>query len=56
VEKWNSSQHGVHDPCDHLDPPVARTGVKDTGKGVALSAIGYEDLTRPESYHLREAI
>ncbi len=29
------------------------TGVKDTGKGGALSEIGYQNLTQPKSYHLR---
>jgi len=42
--------------CDYVDPALVWTGVKDTGKGAALSAIGYENLTRPKSYHLREAI
>ena len=39
--------------CDYLDPALAWTGVKDTGRGVTLSALGYEALTRPKSYHLR---
>ncbi|TGS35986.1 aldehyde dehydrogenase family protein, partial [bacterium M00.F.Ca.ET.180.01.1.1] len=38
--------------CDYLDPALVWTGVKDTGKGAALSAIGYDNLTRPKSYHL----
>lgn len=42
--------------CDYLDPALVWTGVKETGKGAALSAIGYDNLTRPKSYHLREAI
>jgi acyl-CoA reductase-like NAD-dependent aldehyde dehydrogenase len=42
--------------CDYLDPALVCTGVKDTGKGAALSAIGYDNLTRPKSYHLREEI
>jgi acyl-CoA reductase-like NAD-dependent aldehyde dehydrogenase len=42
--------------CDYLDPALVWTGVKDTGKGAALSAIGYDNLTRPKSYHLREEI
>ncbi|MDH6233586.1 acyl-CoA reductase-like NAD-dependent aldehyde dehydrogenase [Mesorhizobium soli] len=42
--------------CDYLDPALVWTGVKDTGKGASLSAIGYENLTRPKSYHLREQI
>jgi acyl-CoA reductase-like NAD-dependent aldehyde dehydrogenase len=42
--------------CDYLDPALVWTGVKDTGKGAALSAIGYDNLTRPKSFHLREKI
>ena len=42
--------------CDYLDPALVWTGVKDTGKGAALSAIGYGNLTRPKSFHLREKI
>ncbi|MGH6860976.1 MAG: aldehyde dehydrogenase family protein [Phyllobacterium sp.] len=40
--------------CDYVDPALVWTGVKDTGKGAAMSAIGYGNLTRPKSYHLRE--
>ncbi|NBU15235.1 MAG: aldehyde dehydrogenase family protein [Alphaproteobacteria bacterium] len=39
--------------CDYLDPALAWTGVKDTGRGVSLSAIGYDMVTRAKSYHLR---
>ena len=39
--------------CDYLDPGLVWTGVKDTGKGGALSGIGYQNLTQPKSYHLR---
>jgi acyl-CoA reductase-like NAD-dependent aldehyde dehydrogenase len=39
--------------CDYLDPGLAWTGVKDTGRGATLSRIGYETLTRPKSFHLR---
>lgn len=39
--------------CDYLDPALAWTGVKNSGRGVTLSSIGYEHLTRPKSYHLR---
>jgi acyl-CoA reductase-like NAD-dependent aldehyde dehydrogenase len=42
--------------CDYLDPALVWTGVKDTGKGAALSPIGYDNLTRPKSFHLREKI
>jgi acyl-CoA reductase-like NAD-dependent aldehyde dehydrogenase len=40
--------------CDYLDPGLAWTGVKDTGRGASLSRIGYDTLTRPKSFHLRE--
>jgi len=39
--------------CDYLDPGLAWTGVKDTGRGATLSQFGYEALTRPQSFHLR---
>ena len=39
--------------CDYLDPALAWTGVKNTGRGVSLSRLGYDALTRPKSYHLR---
>jgi acyl-CoA reductase-like NAD-dependent aldehyde dehydrogenase len=39
--------------CDYLDPALAWTGVKDSGRGCTLSVVGYENLTRPKSFHLR---
>ena len=42
--------------CDYLDPALAWTGVKDTGRGATLSRIGYEHLTRPKSFHLKHAL
>ena len=39
--------------CDYLDPALAWTGVKNTGRGCTLSALGYSALTRPKSFHLR---
>jgi len=39
--------------CDYLDPGLAWTGVKHSGRGCALSRLGYETLTRPKSFHLR---
>ncbi len=41
--------------ADYLDPGLCWTGCKDTGRGGALSAIGYHNLTRPKSYHLKKA-
>ncbi len=39
--------------CDYLDPSLAWTGVKNTGRGISLSKLGYDQLTRVKSYHLR---
>ena len=39
--------------CDYLDPHLAWVGVKDSGHGCTLSRVGYEQLTRPKSFHLR---
>lgn len=39
--------------CDYLDPALAWTGMKQSGKGCSLSRLGYEKLTRPRSFHLR---
>jgi acyl-CoA reductase-like NAD-dependent aldehyde dehydrogenase len=40
--------------CDYVDPGLVWTGVKDTGKGGAMGIVGYENLTRPKGFHLRE--
>ena len=39
--------------CDYLDPELAWTGVKDSGRGCTLSKLGFDYLTRPKSFHLR---
>lgn len=39
--------------CDYLDPALAWTGVKDSGRGCTLSALGFDALTRPKSFHLK---
>lgn len=39
--------------CDYLDPELAWTGIKNSGRGVTLSSVGYEVLTRPKSFHYR---
>ena len=40
--------------ADYLDPAICWTGCKDTGRGGALSILGYHAVTRPRSYHLRK--
>lgn len=39
--------------CDYLDPQLAWTGVKNSGRGCTLSVMGYESLTRPKSFHVK---
>ena len=39
--------------CDYLDPELAWTGVKDSGRGCTLSKLGFDYLTRPKSFHLK---
>ncbi len=39
--------------CDYLDPALAWTGVKNSGRGCTLSRVGFEQLTRPKSYHFK---
>jgi len=40
--------------ADYVDPAVCWTGCKDTGRGGAMSVIGYHAVTRPRSYHFRK--
>jgi acyl-CoA reductase-like NAD-dependent aldehyde dehydrogenase len=40
--------------ADYLDPALCWTGCKLTGKGGGLSVIGYHNLTRPKSFHLKK--
>jgi acyl-CoA reductase-like NAD-dependent aldehyde dehydrogenase len=42
--------------CDYLDPALAWTGVKDTGRGCTLSVLGFDAFTRPKSFHLKHVI
>lgn len=39
--------------CDYLDPALAWTGVKNTGRGASLSELGYHQLTQPKSFHFK---
>lgn len=39
--------------CDYLDPALAWTGIKDSGRGCTLSRLGFEAFTRPKSFNLR---
>ncbi len=42
--------------CDYLDPALAWVGVKDSGRACALSRLGYGQLTRPKSFHLKTVL
>jgi acyl-CoA reductase-like NAD-dependent aldehyde dehydrogenase len=39
--------------CDYLDPELAWVGAKLSGRGASLSRVGFEQLTRPKSFHFR---
>ncbi|WP_010487641.1 aldehyde dehydrogenase family protein [Pseudomonas sp. S9] len=39
--------------CDYLDPALAWTGVKNSGRGCTLSSVGFEHLTRAKSFHFK---
>ncbi|ERL49999.1 aldehyde dehydrogenase [Halomonas huangheensis] len=41
--------------CDYLDPELAWTGIKQSGRGCSLSRLGFDTLTRPKSFHLKHA-
>lgn len=40
--------------CDYLDPALAWVGIKDSGRGCALSELAYAQLTRPKSFYLKD--
>ena len=40
--------------ADHVDPALCWTGQKDTGRSSGLSGLGYLNLTRPKSFHLKK--
>ena len=40
--------------ADYVDPGLCWTGCKNTGRGGALSSLGYHNLTRPKSFHLKK--
>lgn len=42
--------------ADYLDPALCWTGCKQTGRGGSLSVIGFHNLTRPKSYHLKKVV
>ncbi len=39
--------------CDYLDPALAWTGVRNSGRGCTLSRLGFDSFTRPKSFHMR---
>jgi len=40
--------------CDYVDPSLVWTGVKDTGRGQALSQLGFDSFTRIKSFNLKQ--
>lgn len=41
--------------ADYVDPGLAWSGVKNTGRGASVGKLGYDGLTRPRAIHLRKA-
>jgi acyl-CoA reductase-like NAD-dependent aldehyde dehydrogenase len=41
--------------CDALDPALPWGGAKDSGRGVSLSALGFDELTRAKALNFRVA-
>ena len=39
--------------CDALDPALPWSGVKDSGRGVSLSTLGFDELTRAKALNFR---
>jgi acyl-CoA reductase-like NAD-dependent aldehyde dehydrogenase len=39
--------------CDYLDPALPWSGWKDSGRGVSLSTLGFDAVTRPKALHFR---
>ena len=39
--------------CDYVDPSLPWTGFGDTGKGISLSHLAYDHLTKPRGIHVR---
>lgn len=42
--------------CDALDPALPWSGVKDSGRGLTLSQLAFDALTRPKAVHFRLAL
>ncbi len=40
--------------CDFLDPELAWTGVKNTGRGCTLSIKGFDNFTQLKSFHIKQ--
>jgi acyl-CoA reductase-like NAD-dependent aldehyde dehydrogenase len=39
--------------CDALDPALPWGGAKDSGRGVSLSTLGFDELTRAKALNFR---
>ncbi len=39
--------------CDYLDPALAWTGIKHSGRGHTLSEFGFDAFTRLKSFHIK---
>jgi acyl-CoA reductase-like NAD-dependent aldehyde dehydrogenase len=37
--------------CDFVDPELAWVGIKNSGKGCSVGQYGFDQVTRPKSFH-----
>lgn len=42
--------------CDYLDPRLPWSGIKSSGRGCSLSQLAYQQLTRPQSIHIKRLV
>jgi acyl-CoA reductase-like NAD-dependent aldehyde dehydrogenase len=42
--------------CDHVDPSLPWSGWKDSGRGLSLSRLGFDQVTRTKALHYRLAL
>ena len=42
--------------CDYLDPSLPWSGIKGSGRGCSLSHLAYQQLTRPQSIHIKRLL
>ena len=55
LSSWIEAGTILANRCDYLDPHLAWTGVKLSGRGASLGRYGFEAVSRPKSLHFRSS-